>query len=542
MKIIFLIILIVLSNSIFAQDVGIPSVGVSQSIQALASNLRLKVVRVGQTKEKCKEFRFDFSKTPEENIKEYESLNKFLAIVYHPKDKVLFYWSKDFNPKVTPLLLETKLFFVNNELKIKSPIKNLNINLSRLDQIKHDSDSDPKKLAPFILDLFAKNPNFNICNISCSMAKDKIKSLKMISNNFKEDLKLSDKDIENLKAEQTHNDVNISFTKFHLLSFNQKEFNEILTNSDLMINNSSYYIKYYSSFYLEAFLNKLKEINFWGNYKKNKFSRSFSSLIISSLTKQKNSLSVEFLLRGITQLQGDDEKRLELIKLLPDKDAYNGKFQHRIKKLLDENRLNWLAYSSNHWNPQKAIWRGDNVIRKDRWGNFNIPSKKQISKKFVPEINSEVICFHFSKPFIIGGIPLLKFEPSDLETPEKAYISLFSARNYLWKKQIIYEHYPKTYYKPFFSWYNWNSELKKIVEINYFVKIIGNNKTFVIFPVRRFITQEQAKYWGYQKNIYESFAFLIYTKKGWKIMNTRNAQTEKIKKVALQQLKESLQQ
>ena len=135
---------------------------------------------------------------------------------------------------------------------------------------------------------------------------------------------------------------------------------------------------------------------------------------------------------------------------------------------------------------------------------------------------------------------MCKFEPADLATPEKVYISLYSARTYKWKKELLYENYSKSFYKPFYSWYHWNSGLKKIVEIKYRIDVVEKTKKYVLFPVTHFMTTAQADYRGYEKNWYKRITIFIYTNSGWKIMMTEDQQTEKITGYAMKQLKKNL--
>jgi len=534
-KLSLVFILFITAIFIDARDVGIPSASLNESMRALATNLKIKLIRIDQSKKKSNVFYFNYDESVEKNIKRYTSINKFVHLEYDIKNNILMYWDKTNQTHIEPLL-ETMLVYKDNKMMVtQSSITNLKISLTALEAINPKVDSQAQTFRQFISHIFNDNVKYDRCGISCTWAREKPESLKMFLTYFKDEFKLTKHQIKEFRNNKNVNDVNIFFLEFKPFGFSQEIFDKILNNPQKVYCYMDYYIDYYATFFLKNFLNRLKNMNFWQNYSDNKYPRNFTYNIINSIALQKSELSVFFLLNGISILS-NDERRFELIKQLPNKNAFNGKIAEKIEEITTK-KINWFAYNSEHWNAEKASWRGDNIPRKDRWGNFNIPEKKEISKKYITELNSEIICYKYNKPFVIAGLPLLQFEQSDLKTPEKAYISLYSARTYEWKKKLLYENYSRFSYRPFYSWYKWNSGLKKIVEIKYRIDVIGKLKRFTLFPTTHFMTKIQADCEGYRNTQYKRITFLIHTNFGWKVMMREDQQTEKIKRYAIKQLK-----
>ena len=229
----------------------------------------------------------------------------------------------------------------------------------------------------------------------------------------------------------------------------------------------------------------------------------------------------------------NDNRRFNLIKSLPNTHEYNGVFAKAIEQITKTSKANWFAYNTTHFQLGKFERRMANASKM----NWESPHKMVIGEKHIPEIESKVVCYKYTQPFVIGGTPLLKFEPSDLDTPEKAYYSYYSARSYQWESALLYERYPKEFYSPFYSWYNWHSGLSKIVEIKFRIDIDTPDRKFVLFPTTHFITKAQAECEDRENTRFDSNNLLIHTSDGWKIMMSEDLHTNRIKKYALKLLK-----
>ncbi|HBC86315.1 MAG TPA: hypothetical protein DCZ94_05100 [Lentisphaeria bacterium] len=130
-------------------------------------------------------------------------------------------------------------------------------------------------------------------------------------------------------------------------------------------------------------------------------------------------------------------------------------------------------------------WIGDELPGDyDRWKNFNVPETKLVLEEDKPIGKSKyhLKFFKYISPVKIGGIPLKTFEQADFSTPERAFFSATSARNYEWEKASHYGEFRKEYYSPLRNWKPWHSGLDHFTEILYKVEVEDGRAKAVGLP------------------------------------------------------------
>ena len=249
-----------------AKDVGIPPAPFYESSQSLATNLKIKLVRIGQINVAAEKFRFNYKKSIEENIKTYSSINQFVEFKYDSNMKILWCWTKKNSIRVKSLL-DTVLAYNGERIELKhSLIPNLKIRiLGKLpDNQKIDSSStlSLRKLISSRLD----GEKYGECEISLSWPADDPEFMNNSLNYFIDDFKLTKNEIKKIRNNRNSKVATIHFSNLKPLSFNIAAFSSLLANPSLSQPNAESLIDYYAIFYLTDFIKRLTKRHFWREY------------------------------------------------------------------------------------------------------------------------------------------------------------------------------------------------------------------------------------------------------------------------------------
>ncbi len=427
------------------RDIGIPATSLVESVLQLAPNLKVKMVifSLGKSGFTTVSKKYIFSVLPaKEQIEAYNKLNDSLKMIYDKENNILFCWDKKLgnepdsylkNKHVPENIYNPNKIYrtVDGHVLNKPPgdtgtyvipefKRKIGIGVGRRVIIAAKDAS----LLDVIKDTFKKYPKFNICEISglektaVNMSDDEMPRL------FGSFLILAPLAIE---------ENNLTLDK--ILKFHDDNKNVLFSDSTSLSHDQNYLDKYCVTFYFDKLTKVLDEGNFWEKYASD---LDIGFDMAKTIFSQKTPESAEYYLKILPCF----EKTPDLGKyseFFPSMDEYNGKFRDKIKEMISRDDALNFVYNMRHWDPDKAVWIGDDrPDGDDCWKDFTVPEKELVKKETIKinEIREKhaddfarkmmidskeeidrgeatLEYYKYKTPLIISGLPLKSIKDTD---------------------------------------------------------------------------------------------------------------------------------
>ncbi|MEM4247722.1 MAG: hypothetical protein QXH80_00480 [Candidatus Nanoarchaeia archaeon] len=420
-----------------AYDIGIPETDQISSIALLAANIEMKAIIFcmdGTRCANCEKFIFDRNLTKQENIKLYGKINKSILLIPDLYRDLLLAIPTE-NQEIIFKLLDDKVIQDKKELHLE----NSKILFRLPPKKKKRLIGKNTKLIDLLYEEFQLNPDKNVCIVRLNEKTEilfaytiRVEPLGIISP-------------KELGMENIIKRCPIS--------------NSSESSDTLFIPDRFYILKYCATFYTKDFIDILEKSDFWSKHCF--FEGDFiAENVIQALSANGDEVSIDYLFKIFPKIK--PEHYSYYLDFLPSPQDMGGKYAQRLSEMRAANKLFDFAYNTKYWEPEKAIWKGDNRPDDyDCWTDFKIPEKILIKTE---KLNEDAILsyYKYAKPFVISGLPLKRIEDIDISTPEKAYISALSAKTDKWQNKTWHIETGFPAFDSFKSiaygrWYLWNA-------------------------------------------------------------------------------------